>query len=189
MKKTLITVLVTVLVCCTAFGATYAWLMDKTATITNTFTFGDVSITLEETEGEGNDTAKTFKMVPGATIDKDPKVSVVAGSEACWLFVKIDASANYSEFFATYVVADGWTALTGNAGVYYRSVTASDNAQDFYVLKDNQVTVLDTVTQAQFNAIKNGSASAPTLSFTAYAVQSEGVGDAATAWGIANSNP
>lgn len=182
MKKTLITILVTVLVCCAAFGATYAWLMDKTTTITNTFTYGNVDIELSESDN------LDLKMMPGKTITKDPKVTVVGGSEDCWLFVKIDASANYGDFFDAYVVAAGWTALDGNAGVYYRSVTASDNAQDFYVLKDNQVKVLDTVTQAQFDAIKAAPTTAPTLAFTAYAVQLEGFEDKpADAWNQAST--
>lgn len=182
MKKTLITILVTVLLCGCVFGTTFAWLMDKTTTITNTFTYGNVDIDLAES------TNLDLKMMPGKTITKDPKVTVIGGSEACWLFVKIDKSANYGNFLADYAVAEGWTALPDHAGVYYRSVSASTADQAFPVLAGNSVKVLDTVTQKQFDDIKNGSDTAPTLAFTAYAVQSEGVADAATAWGY-TTNP
>ena len=53
------------------------------------------------------------------------------------------------------------------------------------VLLGNVVTVKDTVTKAMF---KDSGYTAPTLAFTAYAVQSAGVADAATAWGY-TTNP
>ena len=40
-------------------AATLAYLTDKTSTVENTFTAGNISITLEETTGE------QYKMVPG----------------------------------------------------------------------------------------------------------------------------
>ena len=54
------------------------------------------------------------------------------------------------------------------------------------MLKDNVVTVKYTVTKAMFNALDEDGAVQPTLSFTAYAVQSAGVANAPTAWGHAN---
>ena len=194
MKKTLITILVTVLVCCTAFGVTYAYLMDKTTTITNTFTFGDVSITLKETKGEGTDTAKTFKMVPGATIDKDPKVSVVADSEACWLFVKIDEANNTFVIedstvkFINYTVDSAWTAV--ETGVYYIQVDAdtAKAGKTYSVLTGDVVKVNDKATVADFTTADTNY---PEITFTAYAVQSDGdvdaIDSAAEAWDIAEA--
>ena len=75
---------------------------------------GDVTLT--ETEEE-------YKMVPGYTIHKDPKTTVVKGSEECYLFVKVEKSANFDSYM-TYEMADGWTALEGVEGVYYREVTS-----------------------------------------------------------------
>ena len=180
MKKTLIAIVVTALACLCIVGTTFAWLVDKTETITNTFTFGNIDIALTES------TDLDLKMIPGKTITKDPKVTVAAGSEACWVFVKIEASANYGDFFAAYAVADGWTALDGQTGVYYREVATNNEAQEFKVLKNDQITVLETVTKAQFDDMKNGTTAAPTLAFTAYAVQKDGVDTAAGAWAIAN---
>ena len=177
MKKTLIAIVVIVLACFCVVGTTLAWLVDKTPTITNTFTFGNVDIDLTESPN------LDLKMIPGKTITKDPKVTVAAGSEACWVFVKIEASANYNQFFADYAVADGWTELEDN--IYYRSVVSSNSAQEFPVLAGNQITVLKTVTKAHFEALTD--ATAPTLAFTAYAVQKDGVATAAEAWEIANS--
>lgn len=173
MKKKVISIVAVVLVLCCAIGGTLAWLTDKTASVTNTFTVGDINIELTET-------TTNYKMVPGNTISKDPKVTVKANSEACWLFVKVEKSSNFDNFM-TYEMADGWTALPGVAGVYYREVAATTTATEFSVLKDNSVLVKNTVTKADLNALTQNTF--PTLTFTAYAVQKDNVADAATAWG------
>ena len=77
-----------VLVIAGTVGVTMALLTDKTDSVVNTFTIGKVDITLTETKGNG------AKLVPGTTIDKDPKVTVIADSEDCYVFVKIEKSAD-----------------------------------------------------------------------------------------------
>ena len=173
MKKKVLSIVAVVLVLCCAIGGTLAWLTDRTASVTNTFTVGDINIELTET-------TTNYKMVPGNTITKDPKVTVKANSEACWLFVKVEKSSNFDNFM-TYEMADGWTALPDVAGVYYREVAATTTATELSVLKDNSVLVKDSVTKADLNALTRDTF--PTLTFTAYAVQKDNVADAATAWG------
>lgn len=173
MKKKVLSIVAVVLVLCCAIGGTLAWLTAQTNPVVNTFTVGDINIELTET-------TTNYKMVPGNTIEKDPKVTVKANSEACWLFVKVEKSSNFDSFM-TYAMADGWTALPGVAGVYYREVAATTAATDFSVLKDNSVLVKDSVTKADLNALTRDTF--PTLTFTAYAVQKDNVADAATAWG------
>ena len=177
MKKKVLSIVAVVLVLCCAIGGTLAWLTDKTGPVKNTFTVGDINIELTET-------TKDYKMVPGNTIAKNPKVTVKANSEACWLFVKVEKSANFDSFM-TYEMADGWTALPNVTGVYYREVAATTAATDFSVLKDNQVKVLDTVTKTMLEAAKTD---APTLTFTAYAVQKDNVTSVTDAWEKANAN-
>lgn len=160
------------LVAVISIGGTIAWLTDKTDPVTNTFTTSDISIELAETKSN-------FKMVPGNTIDKDPKVTVKDGSEACWLFVKIEKSDNLDNYI-TYTVADGWTLLSD--GVYYREVDADSVGTEFSVLKDNKVTVKDTVTKKMMEELEAAGATQPTLTFTAYACQSDNVDTAADAW-------
>ena len=185
-KKTIALIVCLTLIIGCAVGGTIAWLTDKTATVTNTFTAGDVDIDLTETdvEGDGTLTANSYKMVPGNTITKDPKVTVVAGSEACWLFVKVEKSANFDTFM-TYTMADGWTALTGVDGVYYREVNAetATAGAEYPVLAQNRVVVLDTVTKDLLNA---DDFVAPTLEFTAYACQKDNVSTATDAWAKLN---
>ena len=174
-KKGWISLAALTLVLCCAIGGTLAWLTDRTDPVTNTFTIGDINITLEETPAE-------YKMVPGNEISKDPTVTVKGGSEACWLFVLVEKSENFDEFL-TYEMADCWTALEGAEGLYWRKVEASGADQAFAVLKDNKVTVPDTVTKEMLTAEDFVS---PTLTFTAYAVQQDNIAGAAEAWAKAS---
>ena len=121
-------------------------------------------------------------MVPGNKIAKDPKVTVKANSEACWLFVKVEKSDNFDKFM-TYGIADGWTALDGEDGVYYREVTSSTTDTEYYVLSGNLVTVKDSVTKEDFAGLKG---TMPTLTFTAYACQKDNVSTATQAWNFVN---
>lgn len=180
MKKKIVALLLALaLVFGGAVGGTIAWLTDVTAEVKNTFTVGDINIELTETK-------TTFKMVPGSDIDKDPKVTVKANSEACWLFVEITDSANLSTYI-TYTVDTGWTKGTGTGeggngvptNVYFREVAANIADQAFSVLKDDKVSVKDTVTKAQMEAAETN---APTLTFKAYAIQKDNVTSAADAW-------
>ena len=198
-KKVMASLLAAVLVAGTAIGGTVAWLVAKTDAVVNTFTYGDINITLEETPTDpDDDTPNTneYKMLPGSPITKDPKVSVLAGNEACWLFVKleksggatVDGQAYTFDDYLTYDVAEGWTQLMNGdeivEGVYYREVGAdTDNTGVSYdVLKDNTVTVKDSVTKEMLNALNSGeTATYPTLTVTAYAVQKDNVADALTA--------
>ncbi len=157
-----------------AVSGTIAWLISE-ETVTNTFTYGDIDITLTETDTENDDdddpSTNTYDMVPGNTITKDPLVTVEADSEDCWLFVKLDESENFDDFM-TYGIADGWTALENNDGVYYRVIDKSVDAQNFKVIAEDKVTVLDTVTKEMLNALDaDGAENYPTLTVTAYAVQ------------------
>ena len=161
-KKSLALVLALAMIVVCVVGGTLAWLIDKTDPVTNTFTYGDIDITLAETTGT------SYKMIPGYTIDKNPKVTVLADSEKCYLFVKVEKSTNFDTFM-TYDMADGWTALTGVNGVFYRVVDTADMGTAYSVLANDKVTVKDTVTKAMLNALTE--ATQPTLTFTAYAVQ------------------
>lgn len=202
-KKALITVASIALVLCVAAGATLAWLQDKTQEVKNTFTVGDVDIAMSETvngvtkntDTTGSDiTNNSFKMIPGATLSKDPKVIVNSGSEACWLFVEIDESTNFGTFME-YDIAEGWNAVQAGSNVYYRVVDAATAAAGatYSVLKDNKVTVRDGVTKAQLDALTP--ATLPTLNFKAYAIQSANlindayvaVTTAAEAWAVVNA--
>ena len=170
-KNTLALVLALTLLVGGVGGGTVAWLTDQTAEVKNTFTVGDINIGLTETTAD-------YKMVPGNTIAKDPTVTVKANSEACWLFVKVTESTDLKDFI-TYAIAEGWTALPGVDGVYYREVPASAADQTFSVLAGDAVTVKSDVTRTMLETAKTD---APTLTFKAYAIQKDHFATADAAW-------
>ena len=181
MKKIVASVSALALTAAVAVGGTLAWLTDQTDPEVNTFTVGNINIDLTETTGN------TYKIVPGKNITKDPKVSVTAKSDACWLFVKVEEE-NWPTYVGTdgnkkvsYTIAEGWTALDGVTGVYYREVNAetATAGAEYTVLADNRVTVSSELNKTEIDAI---AAENPVLTFTAYAVQTDGMTDAKDAW-------
>lgn len=160
-------------------GSTVAWLMSKTEPVKNTFTYGDINIKLTETDtgdNDGNPNTNSYIMIPGKTITKDPKVTVQKGSEDSWLFVKFEKSASTNfEDFMEYEINSGWTKLEGVSDVYYLKVDKqTDKDLEFEIIKDNIVTVKDTVTKEDLNSLTDY----PTLTLTAYAVQRDSEIDA-----------
>ena len=97
-KKAILLVACAALLVGASIMGTLAFLQDKTETITNTMTVGNVAITLDESvldaNGEKTGVRSTagnaYKLVPGKTYIKDPTIHVAAGSENCYLFVKIE---------------------------------------------------------------------------------------------------
>lgn len=177
-------------------GGTVAWLIATPDPVVNTFTYGDINIELDETDtqldGDNNPNTNEYEMMPGQSITKDPEITVKSGSEEMWLFVKLEKSSNFDTFME-YDVAEGWTVLSGVDGVYYQHITAEDVAtadKEIAVIKNNTVTVKNTVTKEQLNALDSGgSANYPTLTVTAYAVQYAGNATAADAWAKVPANP
>lgn len=159
-----------------AVGGTAAWLAAKSEPIASTFTFGDINITLTETDPQ----EQPAKIIPGVDIPKDLKVTVTADSVDCWLFVKVEQTGTFVPDKVTYSIADGWTKGDGSPipeNVYYRQVNGATTDSVFSVLKDDKITVSNELTKADIQNITN-----PTLTFTAYAVQKEGINTAADAW-------
>ena len=181
-SKLFVMMLALVLVFGCAVGGTIAWLTAKTDPVVNTFTYGDINIEL--TESTGSD----YKIIPGVEIEKDPKVTVKKDSEACWLFVKVEPAGTFVANKVEYSVRTGtgdWTKLEGVDNVYYRDISAEQakTGVSYYVLTGNEtypngvVTVKDTLSKEDIKNIGNA-----TLTFTAYAIQKDGIADVATAW-------
>ena len=112
-KKLILTAICALLlVVATVFG-TMAWLVDTDNKVVNTFTIGDIDITLDETDvddstpDETRDTDNTYQLVPGAVLDKDPVIHFKAGSEKAWLFVEIENGLSGLEY------QDGWAEGDG----------------------------------------------------------------------------
>ncbi len=115
--------------------ATLAYLTDK-ETVVNTFTVGNVDISLQETDvdGDGDQSGNSYHIVPGKTYKKDPTVTVNAGSEESYVRMILTIHNNSA---VKAIIADGKNGLDGytdlfggwneNAWLYYGSV---DNAED-----------------------------------------------------------
>lgn len=72
-KKTVALLLSLVLVFGVIAGGTLAWLTAQSDTVVNTFTTSDINVKLAESKGVTTADGKSFKMVPGKSIEKDPK--------------------------------------------------------------------------------------------------------------------
>ncbi len=185
-SKTLVLVLALVLTLGCVVGGTIAWLTDKTAEVKNTFTVGDVAITLKETDLDDSQkkegVSNEYKLIPGETYTKDPTVEVVAGSEDCYLFVKFEENGNaadYITYTSTLTAANGWTQGTGTIPTYvwYRTVLATDTVKSWDLLAGNEITIKDTVTKENMSQADDAE-----LVYTAYAIQLDNIAAAATAW-------
>lgn len=95
-KKFLIVLVALVLSVTCTIGVTLAWLIDESNVVTNTFTVGNIEITLDEAKVDVNGkattdrvTENTYKVIPGNSVDKDPTVTVAEKSENCWVYVKV----------------------------------------------------------------------------------------------------
>lgn len=170
-KKSLILVLALALIVATVAGGTLAWLMDVTGPVTNTFTVGDIKITLAEPSSENGVWQK--QMIPGYTYVKDPVVTVVANSVDCYLFVKfeeINNPATYLEYTSTLTTQNGWTQGDGTkipSNVWYREVNSSTTDQAWQLLDGDHITVKgNAVTKENMEV-----AAKAELAYTAYAHQ------------------
>lgn len=185
-KKVFVTVLCAAALVVASVLGTMAYLTSKTDTVTNTFTAGNVNITLDEAkvdetgvlvEGAARVKANDYKLIPGHDYTKDPTVHVTAGSEESWLFVKVVdqiADIEDTKTVAAQMTANGWTAVDGATNVYaYKTtVNAGNNIKVF----DN-FTIKDTAAVADY--------AGKTITIEAYAIQADGFETAADAWDAA----
>lgn len=163
-----------------AVGGTAAWLAAKSDPIVSTFTFGDINITLKDEDPKEG----PIKIIPGVNIPKALKVTVQADSVDCWLFVRVKETGTFVDGKVTYSMDDGW--IKGNGipeGFYYREVRDVTADREFSVLKDDKITVSKSLTKQDIQNITDE----PRLTFTAYAVQRDGINTAAEAWATIGS--
>ncbi len=198
-KKIAVLLLALVLLIGCTIGGTLAWLMDTSNTVTNTFTVGDIEIELKEHSlvngalSENEVTANienTYKILPGTKQPKDPFVRFTKDSEACWLFVKIDATNNdvagKTYKYVTYTPVSGWVLVSGQSNVYYRDLTGAGIAANAEYPVLAEVSYNENLTKAE---LAIAATNKPVLTFTAYAVQKEAADNAAAAWALVQNNP
>lgn len=167
--------------------ATVAFLTSTTGTVVNTFTVGNVKITMDEiavdvygevTTNADQVTARVnenaYKLIPGHEYTKDPTIHVDEASENCYLFVRVTnaiAEIEADTKIADQMQAKGWTPVTGTDGVYYYSQVAEGG--DDVVVFDN-FTITDDADLTDY--------AGTAIEITGYAVQADGFADAEAAW-------
>lgn len=218
MKKTGIKVLgltfaAVMLVTATIFS-TMAYLTSQD-TVTNTFTVGKVSISLDEAkvdedgqaiENEPRVKENNYKLLPGHEYDKDPTVTVEAGSEDSYvrMLLTINEQADLDALFANQEEAGDLSAvLTGFDESKWQIVNSNppivDDSRTYefrYIGTENGIVsaaATDTVLPALFTGIKmpswidgNGLAAIADLKITvgAHAIQADGFESADAAWAV-----
>ena len=172
-KRNLALILALVMLLTACVAGTLAWLTDKTQSVENVFTVGNIDITLTETDADkdGDANPNSYKMVPGNVIAKDPIVTVKGGSEDCWMFIKVVESENLGEFISYKIDPNNWKKMADKEGIYYAYFKDIKADRSSKILLNNQVTVNSTVTKEMMDDLSAEGATLPQLTFTAWAVQ------------------
>lgn len=206
MKKSIALVMMAVLLVAASVMGTLAYLTSHDEVV-NTFTVGKVAIKLDEAKANIDGSlvadaarvkANNYKLLPGHTYNKDPMVTVLAGSEPSYIKMTVTFSkaneldaifaptgADLISIFKGYDAAN-WinkgntkdaTANTRTYEFWYKEpVGAPDGDVALDALFDS-ITVPGNITQEQLATIEG-----MTITVNAYAIQADGSTDAADAW-------
>lgn len=201
-KKMIGLLLVAILLVSGTFLATMAYLTSTTEKVTNTFTLGQVKITLDEEKlGEDGEPLETperteegnsYKLLPGHTYVKDPTVHVDEESEDSYvrIIMTMDKQTELDTFFANqgfapfFTVEDIWEEqpwewadpAETTRKIEFRLKEVAKAGEDYVLFKT--ITIPSTLTNEQAAALKGLN-----LKFEAHAIQVDGFADAAAAWG------
>jgi len=226
-KKALLVVLCVVLLVVSSVFGTLAYLTDKEAVV-NTFTVGQIDILLDEkdvdndtdlsdiTEGSNpqRDKHNEYHLIPGVELDKDPTVTVLPGSEECYVYMVVTVEGfdeltaalpkdTYPGYYGTDDVfllqnlcnwdPNGqWTFTEFKNGTY--RFTYNGTADGFDAKGNEAKEVLPALftkiklNGADFNRNNIDNLENVEINVTAYAVQTAGMGDAANAWTLAEAD-
>ncbi len=209
-KKILVAVLALALVCAMSIAGTLAFLTKKADKKTvNTFAMSDVfpdpdpdtpgdqsyfklDESLAKSNGDGTyylDSSEINRVnenhydevLPATTQPKDPKVSSSKTGMATYLFVAVknEVGSNIS-----YEIDSAWVPVAelDTVTIYSYGTTpiAKGTEYNYFILKDNKVTVSSDVTEA---------GDLGSLSFEAYSIQAQGANSAAEAWANLAATP
>ena len=208
-KKRFVAILLCVtLVALAAIGATFAYLTD-TKSVNNTFTMGNVKITLDETDIKNPSgtrvTSNEYNVYPGAVVTKDPIVHNV-GANAAYIRATVNVSnwmnlcaAYYPDFKYTFgqegykaalnllvgELGKGWSVVGVEAGDTF---TIGQFDAKFILKYDGKLAAnADTTAMFQTVTIPTGIDNVNADSFSgvtvvAQAIQADGFANAEAAW-------
>lgn len=192
MKKRKTIIAAIVLLCVFLVGGAIAYFTD-TDTKTNTFTIGNIDITLSEpswstTDSDQNGVPDAAEnLMPGQTLAKDPTITNDSTNNAAYVFAKVEipcsSDATPLEVFELRTIGSGWTLMTdgactsGKATKIYNYGTAS--AMTSLAAGSSTTPVFSVV------AVNNGISSDSGLTgnqnvvVTGYGIQADGLGSSA----------
>lgn len=189
-KKLLIVSIIALMLAVACVVGTFAYLSAKTKTVVNTFTTSNITLTINEVGATPNDEnadilERSYKIYPGAELDKKATITVGQNSEDCWVFVKLVKSANFDTTNVFECSMNTvWTLVPGQTDVYYAEIPANKvengiltEKVSFGILAGDKVVIKDTATAAQMST-----ATGSTLSFVGYAIQKDVATTAEAAW-------
>ena len=205
MKKKLMTVLALVLVIAMSVAGTYAYLTSRD-TVTNSFTVGNVKINLDEAAANPDGTLvpnanrvkeNSYKLLPGHTYAKDPTVTVLKGSEEC--YVKMTVTFSDAAALDAIFAPDGanmtsiFNGYDGTTWIYQGNTKNADNTRTYEFWYKDTVDALNeaVVLEALFDSItvpgginndQLATIEGMTITVNAYAIQADGFTTADAAW-------
>lgn len=207
-KKTLLTILAVVLVCCIAVAGTLAVLtMATTEPVKNTFIAaggGKLAAGLElkehgiDTNADGSYklnttevTTNKYEVLPGVDLPKDPFVRIADKTNApAYLYVEVVDGLDAN---MTYKLTSEWTLLSGVTGANGGAVYVYKNGEiltkttaptgNIYILEDNKITVGDNV-----EALSEEGDTGVDLVFYGYLAQASAGNNAAAAYNTCFNN-
>lgn len=186
-KKIIALLLCAVLLVAGSVAGTLAYLTSKTGPVNNTFSAGNVAITLDEAkvttagvkDGDTRVTENEYHLLPGSTYVKDPTVHVDEDSEACWIFVEVNngiADIEADTTIAAQMSAKGWSKITDsqNRNIYAHNSTHAGG--------DNVVVFENFTIKGDVENVALAGYAEKEITVTAYAVQSVNMESAQAAW-------
>ena len=190
--KILLTTLCAVMLIAASVMGTLAYLTSQDEVV-NTFTVGKLAITLDESDTDelGNIKesatplprvqANEYKLIPGHSYTKDPTVHVAPGSEASYVFAKVENGLEpLGVALEAQITALGWQALEGVDNVYWKAVDEV-GADPVDLIVFEAFAVPAERTQAELETCAEAA-----IQVTAYAAQQHGFEDAKAAWTACN---
>lgn len=206
MKKFLSLLLVVVLTASIAVAGTLAYLTDRDSKV-NTFTVGNVDITLDETFTQDSE------LLPGVEIEKIPTIKNTGTNDA-WVWATVEVPAALDDVIEITKGTDGWIWLDGEKStdgekvvytVLYNKLLTKDATTSALMSSVTLSSKVDIDPNGDWHLIENGTATdldwnttddeSPEIIVNAYAIQDKGfdnINDAYAAyndqWGLTSAN-
>ena len=195
----LVIILSAVLLVVASVMGTLAFLASSSA-VSNTFTYGDVSIDMRESavnengqDSDGTDRTSdgnSYELIPGKTYCKDPAITVKKDSVPSYLFVKIKNGISSIEVagnttIKAQMIEHGWQLIKSNdageelylyVGAGNANATKDEDAVAYQAVgsktESQTIEIFDTFTVSEGAPVADYAGAKVTL--TAFAIQTEG---------------